>query len=147
MTHWWKEPMEEPAPSDAARRILERLREGVCRRVPAWRQVGPEDPSWAMLEVFAQALGEARSEIEGLEERLYPRLLEALGEEPRWASAAEGGVVFQPDDSLEQPAAPSRHGKQLPDLPGETCPARLIVPGRRQHLQLGDHAALGEIGI
>lgn len=95
--------MDETLPGDAARAILERLRDGIRRRVPAWREVGAEDPTWAVLEVFAQALAEARAEIEGLDERLFPRFLEALGEAPRWASAAEGAVVFRPEEGSEEP--------------------------------------------
>jgi len=75
--------------------MLARLEERVSRRLPAWNRCGPEDPAVVLLEAFAEALAEVEAEAEGVEERLFPRVLESFGEEPRWAVGASGAVVFR----------------------------------------------------
>lgn len=93
---------------EAARRILRDLEETIARRYPSWTARGPEDPGWALLEVFAEALADVWAAVEGREGELVERALELLGEGPRWARAAEGPVVFVPrDDAQEAALVPS----------------------------------------
>ena len=94
------------ASSDAVVRALsvfEQLERRVSERLPRWEVRGSEDPARVLLEVFAEALARLQEDAESLEDRLYPRLLESLGEEPGWAAVAEGAVVFVPESGTEEP--------------------------------------------
>lgn len=94
--------------SETRERVFRELRERVARRLPGWTRRGPEDPAWVLLEVFAEALAELREEAETLEERVFPRVLESLGDEPRWAQPARGAVVFVPRGEGVAPIAIAR---------------------------------------
>lgn len=106
---------------ETARRILRDLEESIARRQPSWTARGPEDPGWALLEVFAEALADVWAAVEGHGADLVERALELLGEGPRWARAAEGPVVFVPrDDAQEAALVPSGtrlDAERLPDEP------------------------------
>ncbi len=91
----------------AARRSIDRilldLRDRVRRRAPELAVRGPEDPGWVLLEAFAEVLSEVEGDAELLEERIFPRVLESLGDEPRWTAAAAAPVVFVPADGADDP--------------------------------------------
>jgi len=95
----------EPRSEEAARkgdagagRWLADLKARVLQRAPELGARGLEDPCWVLLEVFAEALAEVQAEAELVEERVFPRLLESLGDEPRWTSGASTAIVFERDD-------------------------------------------------
>lgn len=108
--------------SDArgAERWLGVLKDRVRRRAPGIASRGAEDPAWVLLEVFAEALAELEKSVEGAEARIWPRALEALGEDLRWGSGASAPIVLEaaPDveDAVLVPAgtvisAPRRDGE------------------------------------
>ncbi|HVR74301.1 MAG TPA: baseplate J/gp47 family protein [Planctomycetota bacterium] len=90
-------------PGRPIERILGDLKDRLLLRAADWGSRGPEDPGWALLEVFAEALSELKGDLETLEERVEPRLLESLGDEPRWAAAASTALVFVPDEGIDEP--------------------------------------------
>jgi hypothetical protein len=100
--------------------ILSELKSRVTRGLPGWTARGLEDPGWVLLEVVAEALAGIREEAERMEERLYPRVLEALGEEPRWAVSARTAIAFAVDEESEEPVlVPARTSIARPRRPGE----------------------------
>jgi hypothetical protein len=104
----------------AAEGILSELKSRVSRKLPGWTARGLEDPGWVLLEVLAEALAGIREEADGIEERLYPRVLEALGEEPRWAIPARTAVAFSVEEGREEPVlVPARTVVAAPRRPGE----------------------------
>ncbi len=74
--------------------ILEQLRREVARRCPEWMELGAEDPRAVLLEVFAEALAGVQTRVDHLDDGLFPRLLDALGEEPRRVVPAQGAIQF-----------------------------------------------------
>ena len=109
-------------PSAGYAEALADLERRVEKRLPRWSQRGPEDPAWVLLEVFAEALAEVRQEAAALEERVLPRVLQTLGDAPRWAEAASGCVVLRAADDLQKPiripagtvVSGERHGETMP---------------------------------
>ena len=100
--------------------ILGDLRDRLRRKAPELSSRGPEDPAWVFLEVVAESLAEIEGRAELMEERVFPRVLESLGDEPRWASGASTSVVFRPLKTSEAPiliprgtriSAPRRDGE------------------------------------
>jgi hypothetical protein len=98
-------PDRSNAPSAIGRpavdRILLQLKDRVRNRSQQLASRGPEDPAWVLLEVFAEELAALGEEADLLESRLFSRVLESLGDEPRWAHAATAPIAFLPQDGLD----------------------------------------------
>lgn len=90
------QPATERA-SQVAEDLLRRLHRKITADYPEWDKVSPGDPQRVLVEVFAEALAEIETLACGLEDRLYPRVLEALGAARRWPVAATGVVQFVKD--------------------------------------------------
>ncbi len=82
MTQGGSRPSAAETNEDVAR-VYESLREKMLRRDPDWSQVAPDDPRHVLLEVFAEELADLDGRLRSARESLVPRLLEALGGEPR----------------------------------------------------------------
>lgn len=88
-----------------ARTILRDLEKEIVERYPAWSQRGPEDPGWVLLELFAEALARVSADVDRLRGSLAEHALDLLGEGARWASPAEGAVVFVPRENAQEAVA------------------------------------------
>src|SRR5262245_58726814 len=78
----------EAGPGRPPDEVLGELKAALRRKAPELAGRGPEDPAWVFLEAVAEALGEVEGRVDLMEERIFPRVLESLGDEPRWASGA-----------------------------------------------------------
>ncbi len=100
--------------------ILGELKDRLRLKAPELANRGPEDPAWVLLEVLAETLLEIEDRIDLMEERVFPRVLESLGDEPRWGAGASVALVFHGSPPAEVPtripggttvSAPRRDGE------------------------------------
>ena len=80
---------------------LDRLDREAARRFHNWGQRGADDPVRALLESFAVVRGERRGEVEDCSERLLPRLLAELGQEPLWSRPARSAIRLHAASGLD----------------------------------------------
>jgi len=81
--------------------VLRRLDAELRRRLPQWRDRGPEDPAVVLLETLARAVARLEADVASAVESLLPRLLGALGEEPSWPRAARAAIELHPAAELD----------------------------------------------
>jgi len=82
--------------------VLRRLDAEISRRLPQWRSRGPEDPARVLLETFARCIARLEVDVAGLADVLLPRVLAALGHEPRWPCAARAAIRFHAADGCTE---------------------------------------------